>query len=99
MSPLRNVRSWLDERFGWDELAAPLRKKTVPVRHPGGDRNPAAVVLQARSERGLRERAVHHDSGAIWLADSVDPFLVGELNDFYRLRAHVQRAVPEGIPQ
>ena len=31
MSPLRNVRSWLDERFGWDDLIAPLRKKTVPL--------------------------------------------------------------------
>ena len=28
MSPLRN---WLDERFGWDGLIAPLRKKTVPL--------------------------------------------------------------------
>jgi cytochrome b6 len=25
------VRKWLDERFGWAELTAPLRKKTVPV--------------------------------------------------------------------
>lgn len=31
MSPLRNARNWLDERFGWDELVAPLRKKTVPL--------------------------------------------------------------------
>jgi len=31
MSPLRNVRKWLDERFGWDALIAPLRKKTVPM--------------------------------------------------------------------
>jgi len=31
MSLLRNVRSWLDERFGWDDLTAPLRKKTVPL--------------------------------------------------------------------
>ena len=31
MSPLRNVRNWLDERFGWDDLIAPLRKKTVPL--------------------------------------------------------------------
>ena len=28
---LARVRDWLDERFGWDELIAPLRKKTVPV--------------------------------------------------------------------
>jgi len=28
------VRGWLDERFGWNELTAPLRKKTVPIhRH------------------------------------------------------------------
>ncbi|MGH9579347.1 MAG: cytochrome b [Terriglobales bacterium] len=27
-----SVRDWLDERFGWAELTAPLRKKTVP-RH------------------------------------------------------------------
>jgi len=26
----RRVRDWLDERFGWAELTAPLRKKTVP---------------------------------------------------------------------
>src|SRR5438270_966699 len=31
MSPLRNLRKWLDERFGWDALIAPLRKKTVPM--------------------------------------------------------------------
>ena len=31
MSPLRTVRGWLDERFGWAELVAPLRKKTVPM--------------------------------------------------------------------
>jgi cytochrome b6 len=28
----RSVRNWLDERFGWAELIAPLREKTVP-RH------------------------------------------------------------------
>ena len=26
-----SVRNWLDERFGWDDLIAPLRKKTVPL--------------------------------------------------------------------
>jgi cytochrome b6 len=31
MSRLRNARNWLDERFGWDGLVAPLRKKTVPL--------------------------------------------------------------------
>src|ERR1039457_2710086 len=31
MSSLRSVRSWLDQRFGWDDLVAPLRKKTVPL--------------------------------------------------------------------
>jgi cytochrome b6 len=31
MSGLRNVRNWLDERFGWEDLIAPLRKKTVPL--------------------------------------------------------------------
>ena len=31
MSPLRNVRNWLDERLDWDDLIAPLRKKTVPL--------------------------------------------------------------------
>src|SRR5690348_3471935 len=31
MSLLRGLRSWLDERFGWDALIAPLRKKTVPL--------------------------------------------------------------------
>lgn len=28
---LTRTRDWLDERFGWVELTAPLRKKTVPV--------------------------------------------------------------------
>ena len=28
---LTRVRNWLDERFGWDELTAPLRHKTVPM--------------------------------------------------------------------
>jgi len=31
MSPLRNVLHWLDERLEWDDLIAPLRKKTVPL--------------------------------------------------------------------
>jgi cytochrome b6 len=30
MRLLAAVRGWLDERFGWDEMLAPLRKKTVP---------------------------------------------------------------------
>ncbi|HEU5337488.1 MAG TPA: cytochrome bc complex cytochrome b subunit [Terriglobales bacterium] len=31
MAPFRRVRNWLDERFGWEELLAPLRHKTVPI--------------------------------------------------------------------
>ena len=31
MSPVTAVKGWLDERFGWDELIAPLRHKTVPM--------------------------------------------------------------------
>ena len=31
MGLFRKVHDWLDERFGWNELLAPLRKKTVPV--------------------------------------------------------------------
>ena len=31
MSPLRDVRNWLDQRLGWQDLIAPLRKKTVPL--------------------------------------------------------------------
>ena len=31
MSLLPDVRKWLDERLGWDDLIAPLRKKTVPM--------------------------------------------------------------------
>ena len=31
MSPIARVHSWLDERFGWDELIAPLRHKVVPM--------------------------------------------------------------------
>ncbi len=31
MSPLRKVHDWLDDRFGWDDLVAPLRHKTVPL--------------------------------------------------------------------
>lgn len=26
-----NLRDWLDDRFGWDDLIAPLRHKTVPL--------------------------------------------------------------------
>ncbi|HEX6906487.1 MAG TPA: cytochrome b N-terminal domain-containing protein, partial [Terriglobales bacterium] len=29
--PFARIRNWLDERFGWDELRAPLRHKTVPI--------------------------------------------------------------------
>ena len=28
---MTRVRGWLDERFGWDALLAPLRHKTVPI--------------------------------------------------------------------
>ena len=31
MSLLTAARNWLDERFGWADLTAPLRKKSVPV--------------------------------------------------------------------
>lgn len=31
MKPFARVHQWVDERFGWEELTAPLRKKTVPV--------------------------------------------------------------------
>ena len=31
MSLLGSVRTWLDERLEWDDLIAPLRKKTVPL--------------------------------------------------------------------
>ena len=31
MRVLAHLRAWLDERFGWAELIAPLKKKTVPV--------------------------------------------------------------------
>jgi cytochrome b6 len=31
MSAWTGVRDWLDQRFGWDELLAPLRHKTVPM--------------------------------------------------------------------
>lgn len=30
MSPTAHIQTWLDERFGWAELIAPLKKKTVP---------------------------------------------------------------------
>jgi len=32
MSVLRGLRDWLDDRFGWEQLIYPLRKKSVP-RH------------------------------------------------------------------
>src|SRR5690348_11463195 len=31
MRLLGHVQQWIDERFGWAELTAPLRKKTVPI--------------------------------------------------------------------
>jgi cytochrome b6 len=31
MSPLRDVWNWLEERLEWEDLIAPLRKKTVPL--------------------------------------------------------------------
>lgn len=31
MGLFRTVHDWLDARFGWNELLAPLRKKTVPL--------------------------------------------------------------------
>jgi cytochrome b6 len=30
MSPAAHIQHWLDERFGWAELIAPLKKKSVP---------------------------------------------------------------------
>ena len=35
-------------------------------------------------ERRLRERAVHHDAGALRLADPLDPFLEREPDDPHR---------------
>lgn len=31
MALWHNLRNWLDDRFGWDDLIAPLRHKTVPL--------------------------------------------------------------------
>ena len=31
MPTLEHIQNWLDERFGWDELIAPLRHKVVPL--------------------------------------------------------------------
>jgi len=31
MNASRSLRAWLDQRFDWDNLVAPLRKKTVPL--------------------------------------------------------------------
>src|ERR1700674_336478 len=31
MRLVSKVRGWLDERFGWAELIAPLREKSVPI--------------------------------------------------------------------
>lgn len=31
MSRISNIHSWLEERLGWDELVAPLMKKSVPM--------------------------------------------------------------------
>jgi quinol-cytochrome oxidoreductase complex cytochrome b subunit len=31
VSLLRGIRGWLDERFDWGEIVAPLKKKTVPI--------------------------------------------------------------------
>jgi len=31
MSAGAYLRGWLDDRFGWEQLTYPLRKKTVPL--------------------------------------------------------------------
>jgi quinol-cytochrome oxidoreductase complex cytochrome b subunit len=31
MSRLGSAHNWLEERLGWDELIAPLQKKSVPM--------------------------------------------------------------------
>jgi quinol-cytochrome oxidoreductase complex cytochrome b subunit len=33
MSPIATVQGWLDDRFGWNELIAPLKKKAVPLHN------------------------------------------------------------------
>ena len=75
------------------------RHHAVSLHRPGAHRDPAAPVLPPRRQRGLRKRAVHHDAGAVWLADSFHPLLVGQPDDLHGLRAHVQRAVSQGLPQ
>ena len=80
-------------------LVLPWRYHSLLVRHPGADRDFIASVLSAGSQRGFRERPVHHDPGRVWLADSVGPLLVSELDDLYRVRTHVQCPVPQGVPQ
>src|SRR5437899_8363127 len=61
-------------------LVLPWRYHSLLVRHPGADRDSIASVLPAGSQRGFRERPVHHDPGRVWLADSVGPLLVSELH-------------------
>src|SRR5208337_2180556 len=80
-------------------LVLPRGYHSLLVRDPGADRDPAASVLPAGRQRGLRERAVHHDPGALWLAGSFHPLLVSQSHDFYCLCAHVQRAVSQSLPQ
>ena len=110
------IRRWLDERFDWDDLIAPLRHKTVPTHRLSywyflGGITLFLFVIQVLTGILL---LLYYRPGAneafesvqyimtrvqVWLADSFHPLLVGQSHDFYRLCAHVQRAVSQGLPQ
>src|SRR5450759_25953 len=59
-------------------LVFPGRHDAVPIWSAGPHGSAAVDVLPSGSRRSFRERAVHHDPGAVRMADPVGVLVVGE---------------------
>ena len=75
------------------------RHDAVPIWGAGAHRSTAVDVLPSGSRRGFRERAVHHDPGAVRMADPVGALVVGESFGLHGVRPSFQRPVPQVLPK
>src|ERR1039457_3324856 len=75
------------------------RHDAVPFWCAGPHRRFVMAVLPPGSRRSLRERAVHHDPGAVWMAYPVGALVVGESVGVHGVRPPFQRALSAVLPK